>query len=86
MRVLTVQAFQQCGFSAAADEASQGGCIVDDGQTRYVVLTEARYRELLRATYEAQLAGSQAMETHIESEPIWRDPAEDLFRQLGLVE
>ena len=85
MNTLTPQDLQQHGLAAVALALETGPVhIVEQGQPRYVLMTEQRYQDLLEAEDEAYIARVQASLADVEAGRVRRGTAEELIRELGL--
>jgi len=85
MNTIPAQEIKRRGIAAVDDLIAKGDLhIIRNNQPQYVVLSQERYKELLEAQEEAQLARIRAsMEDH-KAGRVKRGTAEDLIRELNL--
>lgn len=85
MNTLAAQEIKRKGISAVDEVLKEGPVhIIKNNQPQYVVLTEARYRELIEAEDEAYIARVRASLEDIKAGRVKRGTAEDLIRELEL--
>jgi PHD/YefM family antitoxin component YafN of YafNO toxin-antitoxin module len=85
MNTIAAHEIKRKGISAV-DEALKAGPVhvIKNNQLRYVVLTEARYRELIEAEDEAYVARVRKSLEDVRAGRVTRGTAEELIRELEL--
>lgn len=85
MNSIPAQEIKRRGI-AAVDELIETGDvhIIKNNQPQYVVLSEARYRELIEAQDEAYTARVLASLEDVKAGRVKRGSAKDLIKELGL--
>ncbi len=85
MNTIAAHEIKRKGISAV-DEALKAGPVhvIKNNQLRYVVLTEARYRELIEAEDEACVARVRKSLEDVKAGRVTRGTAEELIRELEL--
>ncbi|HWR89344.1 MAG TPA: hypothetical protein VN260_03725 [Dissulfurispiraceae bacterium] len=83
MNTIAAHEIKRKGISAV-DEALKAGPVhvIKNNQLRYVVLTEARYRELIEAEDEAYVARVRKSLEDVRAGRVTRGTAEELIREL----
>jgi PHD/YefM family antitoxin component YafN of YafNO toxin-antitoxin module len=85
MNTLPAQEIKRRGIAAVDDLIAQGDVhIIRNNQPQYVVLSEARYQELLEAQEEAYEARIRASLEDLKAGRVKRGTADDLIRELKL--
>lgn len=85
MNTIAAQEIKRKGI-AAVDEALKEGPVhvIKNNKPQYVVISEARYRELLEAEDEAYIMRVRASLADVKAGRVKRGTAKDLIRELGL--
>ncbi|MGB9619964.1 MAG: prevent-host-death protein [Anaerolineae bacterium] len=87
MNTIPAQEIKRRGIAAVDDLIADGPVyIIRNNRPQYVVLTEARYRELLEAQEEAYEARLRASLEDLKAGRVTRGTAEDLIKLLDLEE
>lgn len=85
MNSVPAQEIKRRGIAAVDDLIAEGPVyIIRNNRPQYVVLTEARYRELLEAQQEAYEARIRASLEDLKAGRVTRGTAEDLIKRLNL--
>jgi PHD/YefM family antitoxin component YafN of YafNO toxin-antitoxin module len=85
MNTIAAQAIKRKGISAVDEALKEGPVhIIKNNQPQYVVITEARYRELIEAEDEAYNARLRKSLEDVKAGRVTRGTAEDLIRELEL--
>ena len=85
MNTITAQEIKRKGISAVDEALKEGPVhIIKNNQPQYVVLTEARYRDLIEAEDEAYITRVRKSLEDVKAGRVKRGTAEDLIRELGL--
>lgn len=85
MNTVPAQEIKRRGIAAVDDLIAEGPVyIIRNNRPQYVVLTEARYRELLEAQEEAYEARIRASLEDLKAGRVTRGTAEDLIKRLNL--
>ena len=85
MNTLPAQELKRRGMAAVDDLIDRGDVhIIRNNRPEYVVLTEARYRELVAEAEEAYVARVKASLEDVAAGRVKRGSAADLIRELGL--
>ncbi|MDO9601370.1 MAG: hypothetical protein Q7J02_03575 [Rhodocyclaceae bacterium] len=85
MNTLPAQEIKRRGISAVDSLIETGDVhIIKNNQPQYVVLSEARYQELIEAQDEAHEARVLASLQDVKAGRVTRGTARDLMRELGL--
>jgi PHD/YefM family antitoxin component YafN of YafNO toxin-antitoxin module len=85
MNTIAAQEIKRKGISAVDEALKEGPVhIIKNNQPQYVVLTEARYRDLIEAEDEAYITRVRKSLEDVKAGRVKRGTAEDLIRELGL--
>lgn len=85
MNTLPAQEIKRRGIAAVDDLIQTGDVhIIKNNQPQYVVLSEARYRELIEAQSEAYVARVRASLQDVKAGRVKRGSSKDLIEELGL--
>lgn len=85
MNAIPAQEIKRRGIGAVDDLITEGDVyIIRNNQPQYVVLSEARYRELIEAQEEAHAARLRASLEDLKAGRVRRGTADDLIRELNL--
>ena len=85
MNTIAAQEIKRKGISAVDEALKEGPVhIIRNNQPQYVVLTEARYRDLIEAEDEAYITRVRKSLEDVKAGRVKRGTAEDLIRELGL--
>lgn len=85
MNTLPAQELKRRGMAAVDDLIDQGDVhVIRNNRPEYVVLTEARYRELVAEAEEAYVARVKASLADVAAGRVKRGSAADLIKELGL--
>ena len=85
MNTLPAQEIKRRGIAAVDDLIETGDVhIIKNNRSQYVVVTEARYRELIEAQEEAYTARVRASLDDLKAGRVKRGTASDLIKELGL--
>jgi PHD/YefM family antitoxin component YafN of YafNO toxin-antitoxin module len=85
MNAIPAQEIKRRGIAAVDDLISKGDLhVIRNNQPQYVVLSEARYQELIVAEQEAYYARVRASLEDIKEGRVSRGSAEDLIKELQL--
>lgn len=85
MNAIPAQEIKRRGIGAVDDLITEGDVyIIRNNQPQYVVLSEARYRELIEAQDEAHAARLRASLKDLKAGRVRRGTADDLIRELNL--
>ncbi len=85
MNAIPAQEIKRRGIGAVDDLITEGDVyIIRNNQPQYVVLSEARYRELIEAQDEAHAARLRASLEDLKAGRVRRGTADDLIRELNL--
>jgi PHD/YefM family antitoxin component YafN of YafNO toxin-antitoxin module len=85
MNTIPAQEIKRRGIAAVDDLIETGDVhIIKNNQPQYVVLTEARYRELIEVQGEAYVARVRASLQDLKAGRVKRGTAKNLIKELGL--
>jgi PHD/YefM family antitoxin component YafN of YafNO toxin-antitoxin module len=85
MNAIAAQEIKRRGIAAVDDLISQGDLhVIRNNQPQYVVLSEARYQELIVAEQEAYYARVRASLEDLKEGRVKRGTADDLIKELQL--
>lgn len=85
MNTLPAQEIKRRGLAAIDEVIAEGDVyIIRNNKPQYVVISEARYQELLEAQEEAYEARIRASLEDLKAGRVTRGTAEELIRQLNL--
>jgi PHD/YefM family antitoxin component YafN of YafNO toxin-antitoxin module len=85
MNTIPAQEIKRRGIAAVDDLISKGDLhVIRNNQPQYVVLSEARYQELIVAEQEAYYARVRASLEDIKEGRVSRGTADDLIKELQL--
>jgi len=85
MNTIAAQEIKRKGISAVDEALKEGPVhIIKNNQPQYVVMTEARYRDLIEAEDEAYMVRVRKSLEDVKAGRVWRGTAEDLIRELEL--
>lgn len=85
MNTLPAQELKRRGLAAIDEAIAKGDVhVIRNNQPQYVVLSEARYRELLAEAEEAYVARVKASLEDVQAGRVTRGSAADLIKDLGL--
>ena len=85
MNTIPAQEIKRRGIAAVDDLIETGDVhIIKNNQPQYVVVSEARYRELIEAQQEANVARVRASLADLKEGRVKRGTANDLIKELGL--
>ena len=85
MNTIAAQEIKRKGISAVDEALKEGPVhVIKNNQPQYVVLTEARYRDLIEAEDEAYLVRIRKSLEDVKAGRVKRGTAEALIRELGL--
>lgn len=85
MNTIAAQEIKRKGISAVDDALKEGPVhIIKNNQPQYVVLSEARYHELIDAEDAAYAARLRSSLEDVKSGRVKRGTAKDLIRELEL--
>jgi PHD/YefM family antitoxin component YafN of YafNO toxin-antitoxin module len=85
MNAIPAQEIKRRGIAAVDDLISKGDLhVIRNNQPQYVVLSEARYQELIVAEQEAYYARVRASLEDIKEGRVSRGSADDLIKELQL--
>lgn len=85
MNTVPAQELKRRGLAALDDLIAKGDVhLIRNNRPEYVVLTEARYSELLAEAEEACVARVKASLEDLKAGRVWRGSAADLIKELGL--
>lgn len=85
MKTVAAQEIKRKGISAVDEALKEGPVhVIKDNQPKYVVITEARFRELIEAEDEAYIARVRKSLEDVKAGRVKRGTAEDLIRELEL--
>jgi len=85
MNAIAAQDIKRKGISVVDEPLKEGPVhIIKNNQPQYVVLTEARYRELIEAEDEAYNARIRASLADVKAGRVKRGTAKDLIKELEL--
>jgi PHD/YefM family antitoxin component YafN of YafNO toxin-antitoxin module len=85
MNTIPAQELKRRGIAAVDGLITQGDVhVIRNNRPEYVVLTEARYAELVADAEEAYLARVKASLEDVQAGRVWRGSAADLIKELGL--
>jgi len=85
MNTIAAQEIKRKGISAVDEALKEGPVhIIKNNQPQYVVMTEARYRDLIEAEDEAYITRVRKSLEDVKAGRVKRGTAEDLIRELGL--
>ena len=87
MNTIPAQELKRRGIAAVDGLIESGDVhVIRNNRPEYVVLTEARYRELVAEAEEAYVARVKASLEDVKAGRVKRGSAADLIRELGLEE
>ena len=85
MNTIPAQEIKRRGIAAVDDLIETGDVhIIKNNQPQYVVVSPARYRELIEAQEEANVARVRASLADLKAGRVKRGTANDLIKELGL--
>ncbi len=85
MNAIAAQDIKRKGISAVDEALKEGPVhVIKNNLPQYVVMTEARYRELVEAEDEAYIARVRTSLEDVKAGRVSRGSAEDLIKELGL--
>ena len=85
MNTIPAQEIKRRGIAAVDDLLKTGDVhIIKNNQPQYVVVSEARYWELIEAQEEANVARVRASLADLKAGRVKRGTANDLIKELGL--
>ena len=85
MNTIPAQELKRRGIAAVDGLITQGDVhVIRNNRPEYVVLTEARYAELVADAEEAYVARVMASLEDVKAGRVWRGSAADLIKELGL--
>ncbi|MDA8242072.1 MAG: hypothetical protein M0Z67_17110 [Nitrospiraceae bacterium] len=85
MNTIAAQEIKRKGISAVDEALKEGPVhVIKNNQPQYVVMTEARYRDLIEAEDEAYIVRVRKSLEDVKEGRVKRGTAEDLIRELGL--
>ena len=85
MNTVPAQEIKRRGMAAVDDLIAIGDVhIIKNNQPQYVVLSEARYKDLMEAQSEAYSARVRASLADVKAGRVKRGTANDLIKSLGL--
>ena len=85
MNAIAAQEIKRKGISAVDEALKEGPVhIIKNNQPQYVVLSEARYRELIEAEDVAYVARLRRSLEDVKAGRVTRGTAKDLIRELKL--
>ncbi|MEJ2697835.1 MAG: type II toxin-antitoxin system Phd/YefM family antitoxin [Candidatus Sulfobium sp.] len=85
MKTVAAQEIKRKGISAVDEALKEGPVyVIKNNQPQYVVISEARYRELIEAEDEAYMARLRKSLEDVKAGRVRRGTAEDLIRELEL--
>ena len=85
MNTVPAQEIKRRGIAAVDDLISAGDVhVIRNNRPEYVVLTEARYQELVAEAEEAYVARVKASLEDVKAGRVRRGSAADLIKELGL--
>lgn len=85
MNTVPAQEIKRRGIAALDDLIAQGDVhVIRNNRPAYVVLTVARYQELVAEAEEAYLARVKASLEDVKAGRVRRGSADDLIKELGL--
>jgi len=85
MNTIPAQEIKRRGIAAVDDLIESGDVhVIRNNRPEYVVLTEARYRELVAEAEEAYVARVKASLEDVKAGRVQRGTAADLIKELGL--
>ena len=85
MNTIPAQELKRRGIAAVDGLIAQGDVhVIRNNRPEYVVLTEARYAELVADAEEAYVARVKASLEDVKAGRVWRGSAADLIKELGL--
>lgn len=85
MNTVPAQEIKRRGMAAVDDLIATGDVhIIKNNQPQYVVLSEARYKDLMEAQSEAYSARVRAALADVKAGRVKRGTANDLIKSLGL--
>jgi len=87
MNTIPAQEIKRRGIAAVDELIAQGDVhVIRNNRPEYVVLTEARYRELVAEAEEAYVARVKASLEDVKAGRVKRGSAADLIKELGLTD
>ena len=87
MNAIAAQEIKRKGISAVDEALKEGPVhVIKNNQPQYVVMTEARYRDLIEAEDEAYIVRVRKSLEDVKAGRVKRGTAEDLIRELGLAD
>lgn len=85
MNTIPAQEIKRRGIAAVDDLIAKGDVhVIRNNRPEYVVLSEARYAELVAEAEEAYLARVKASLADVKAGRVMRGSAADLIKELGL--
>ena len=87
MNTIPAQEIKRRGIAAVDELIATGDVhVIRNNRPEYVVLTEARYRELVAEAEEAYVARVKASLEDVKAGRVKRGSAADLIKELGLAD
>jgi len=87
MNTIPAQEIKRRGIAAVDELIAQGDVhVIRNNRPEYVVLSEARYRELVAEAEEAYVARVKASLEDVKAGRVKRGSAADLIKELGLTD
>jgi len=87
MNTIPAQEIKRRGIAAVDELIAQGDVhVIRNNRPEYVVLSEARYRELMAEAEEAYVARVKASLEDVKAGRVARGSAADLIKELGLTD
>jgi len=87
MNTIPAQEIKRRGIAAVDELIAQGDVhVIRNNRPEYVVLSEARYRELMAEAEEAYVARVKASLEDVKAGRVTRGSAADLIKELGLTD
>ena len=85
MNTIPAQEIKRRGIAAVDGLIAQGDVhVIRNNRPEYVVMTEARYQEMVAEAEEAYVARVKASLEDVKAGRVWRGSAADLIKELGL--
>jgi len=87
MNTIPAQEIKRRGIAAVDELIAQGDVhVIRNNRPEYVILSEARYRELVAEAEEAYVARVKASLEDVKAGRVKRGSAADLIKELGLTD
>jgi PHD/YefM family antitoxin component YafN of YafNO toxin-antitoxin module len=87
MNTIPAQELKRRGIAAVDGVIAQGDVhVIRNNRPEYVVMTEARYQEMVAEAEEAYVARVKASLEDVKAGRVWRGSAADLIKELGLTD